>query len=502
MFCTKCGAQLQDDAKFCTACGARAAQSNAADAQADACEASPKKAVSSTAGPSASVATDACTPEAPSSANATGAIEHAHAAVNSGAPSDAPAGEASNQTLKSAVKQTTQRSHRRVPLVVLVALALALAAGTAYAAYRVYVDVIAPSQQPAQTEQAVQGGDKQNAPAQPEESDANAEAPEVTEAPENILQVSRVLALGSEGEQFITTHGASTKTPTVETSWGYAAPSYSTNGDSVNWKDTTRDMTYVDSSISSANDYSSVSVEYGNGAMFLMHGLDKKAGAYQPVSATPDSIVVSGVPLIGPITSNTIDDFAQQCGLSASSGSYELTTESTVYEYGETTNETDAVVYTTNAFAGYQTVNGEKVMWYVIYTGFDYDTSGGGYSPHTATIGCAPINLAEQLVAFSGLYSAEKWEGADDLTKADMLCASIVQELNSGNGVMSVNVLTGEFRMFMSDSTGQGLGYYDECTESYDANGLLVLTGKKSGEVLETGMTKSQADEMKRNSGF
>lgn len=35
-----------------------------------------------------------------------------------------------------------------------------------------------------------------------------------------------------------------------------------------------------------------------------------------------------------------------------------------------------------------------------------------------------------------------------------------------------------------------------------DANGLLVLTGEKSGEVFETDMTKSQADEMKRNSGF
>ena len=311
-----------------------------------------------------------------------------------------------------------------------------------------------------------------------------------------------MLALGSDGEQFITTHGASTKTPTAETSWGYAAPLYSTNGDSVNWKDTARDMPYVDSSTGSANDYSSVSVEYGNGAMFLVHGLDKKAGTYQPASATPDSIVVSSVPLIGPITSSNIDDFAQQCGLSASSGSYELTTEATVHEYGETTNETGTAVYTTNAFAGYQTVNDEKMMWYVIYTGFDYDTSEGGYSPHTATIGCAPINLAEQLVAFSGLYTAEKWEDADDLTKAGMLCTSIVQELNSGNGVMSVNVLTGEFRMFMSDSTGQGLGYYDECTESYDANGLLVLTGKKSGEVFETGMTKSQADEMKRNSGF
>lgn len=278
MFCTKCGAQLQDDAKFCTTCGARVAHPNAARAQAATCEANLEEAAPLPPNPSADMATDAHAPETTPNANSTGNVSPTHAATNPGAPSDAPAGEASNQTLKSAVKQTTQRSRRRVPLVVLVALALALAAGTAYAAYRVYVDVIAPSQQPAQTEQAIQGGDKQNAPAQPEESDANAEAPEVTEAPENILQVSRVLALGSEGEQFITTHGASTKTPTVETSWGYAAPSYSTNGDSVNWKDTTRDMPYVDSSTGSANDYSSVSVEYGNGAMFLVHGLDKKAG--------------------------------------------------------------------------------------------------------------------------------------------------------------------------------------------------------------------------------
>ena len=218
MFCTKCGAQLQDDAKFCTACGARVAHPNAARAQAATCEANLEEAAPLPPNQSADMATDAHAPETTPNANSADNTSPADAATNSSAPSDAPAGEASNQTLKSAVKQTTQRSRRRVPLVVLVALALALAAGTAYAAYRVYVDVIAPSQQPAQTEQAIQGGGEQNAPAQPEESDANAEAPEVTEAPDNILQVSRVLALGSEGEQFITTHGASTKTPTVETS--------------------------------------------------------------------------------------------------------------------------------------------------------------------------------------------------------------------------------------------------------------------------------------------
>ena len=111
------------------------------------------------------------------------------------------------------------------------------------------------------------------------------------------------------------------------------------------------------------------------------------------------------------------------------------------------------------------------------------------------------INLAEQLVAFSGLYSAEKWEGADDLTKADMLCASIVQELNSGNGVMSVNVLTGEFRMFMSDSTGQGLGYYDECTKAMTRMAARAY-GQKERRSIRNGHDEIASDEMKRNSGF
>lgn len=59
------------------------------------------------------------------------------------------------ETLRGAVNATKHRSRRRVPMVVLVALAMALAAGTAYAAYRVYTDMWLPAQQ-AQNEQTVE----------------------------------------------------------------------------------------------------------------------------------------------------------------------------------------------------------------------------------------------------------------------------------------------------------------------------------------------------------
>ena len=59
------------------------------------------------------------------------------------------------ETLRGAVNATKHRSRRRVPMVVLIALAMALAAGTAYAAYRVYTDMWLPAQQ-AQNEQTVE----------------------------------------------------------------------------------------------------------------------------------------------------------------------------------------------------------------------------------------------------------------------------------------------------------------------------------------------------------
>lgn len=130
MYCTKCGAKLPRDARFCMNCGKPVAAI-----------ASEKAAASTTS--SGKAAAPAAVP--------------AKAAEPTGASSSSQNNPSSEQseTLRGAVNATKHRSRRRVPMVVLVALAMALAAGTAYAAYRVYTDVWLPAQQ-AQNEQTVE----------------------------------------------------------------------------------------------------------------------------------------------------------------------------------------------------------------------------------------------------------------------------------------------------------------------------------------------------------
>lgn len=130
MYCTKCGTKLPRDARFCMNCGKPVAAIAS------------EKAAASTAS-SGKAAAPAAVP--------------AKAAEPMGASSSSQNNPSSEQseTLRGAVNATKHRSRRRVPMVVLIALAMALAAGTAYAAYRVYTDMWLPAQQ-AQNEQTVE----------------------------------------------------------------------------------------------------------------------------------------------------------------------------------------------------------------------------------------------------------------------------------------------------------------------------------------------------------
>ena len=130
MYCTKCGAKLPRDARFCMNCGKPVAAIAS------------EKAAASTASLGKAAAPVAATAKV---AEPTGASSSSQ---NNPSPEQ-------SETLRGAVNATKHRSRRRVPMVVLVALAMALAAGTAYAAYRVYTDMWLPAQQ-AQNEQTVE----------------------------------------------------------------------------------------------------------------------------------------------------------------------------------------------------------------------------------------------------------------------------------------------------------------------------------------------------------
>ena len=213
MYCTKCGAKLPRDARFCMNCGkpvaaiapAKAVELTAVFAKAAEPKAVPAKETAPTASSEGAAAFAVSSEEAaaPAASSAKAgmsvfAAEAADAGRNDAASNDAssngssqndparlgsslesaafvdeaeksceagacdasstPQNSASSkhpETLRGAVNATKHRSRRRVPMVVLVALAMALAAGTAYAAYRVYTDVWLPAQQ-TQNEQIVE----------------------------------------------------------------------------------------------------------------------------------------------------------------------------------------------------------------------------------------------------------------------------------------------------------------------------------------------------------
>lgn len=213
MYCTKCGAKLPRDARFCMNCGKPVAA--IAPAKVFESTGAPAKAVNSAASSEGVFASAATSREAaaPAAAPAKAVVPaFASEAADAGRHGASPSGHPSNassqngsasfdslqsdssfsdpssesaafadepensceagacgassapqssaspkrpETLRGAVNATKHRSRRRVPMVVLVALAMALAAGTAYAAYRVYADVWPPAQQ-AQNEQTVE----------------------------------------------------------------------------------------------------------------------------------------------------------------------------------------------------------------------------------------------------------------------------------------------------------------------------------------------------------
>ena len=175
MFCSNCGKEIPNEAKFCTDCGAKVAapQSSSEEASSD-IEAKPLDDARDLVGTDTEAPTVGKDPAAGANDDSSDAetveepvekegvspsgYPHAEASNDAGAAEIPCAGAhtddmtpaavgAETSNLKTAVAQNKKRSRRRIPMIVLVALALALATSVAFAAHYVYTNIWLPAHQ-------------------------------------------------------------------------------------------------------------------------------------------------------------------------------------------------------------------------------------------------------------------------------------------------------------------------------------------------------------------
>ena len=118
MYCTRCGAELTEQARFCIACGA----------------------------PVDNDIQEKCTVIEEKKTQDREANEPERGASDSDAEATTESSAVRNASFTEALDSSKKKSKQRIPFVVLVALALALLSGIAYAAYQVYTHYIAPTQ--------------------------------------------------------------------------------------------------------------------------------------------------------------------------------------------------------------------------------------------------------------------------------------------------------------------------------------------------------------------
>ena len=135
MHCPICGSVINDDCRYCTVCGSPI---EGADSRT---EETPQSdgAASERAQAKGSTATDEPNGEDGASPSPEPKQDPTTAGRNDRAS-------AQPVTFSAAMDDTRKSSKRRMPLVIMLALAMALVAGTAFAAYQIYVNVIAPMQ--------------------------------------------------------------------------------------------------------------------------------------------------------------------------------------------------------------------------------------------------------------------------------------------------------------------------------------------------------------------
>lgn len=454
MFCRQCGSEISNDAKFCTFCGTKtvapAAQQNSdatettvaeiekpsatcdfkaeeGGAKATGSEVAEESPNNNASGKpnndfgSIDMAAKPSNDKISGSASAgTSSTENADAGAQTSADAPMQTSETDNKAaepsnLKAAVVQNKKRSRRRLPMILLVALALALATSVAYAAYRVYTDVWLPYQ--AEQEQLAKHPLK--------DADGDTVTSEISGDAKNALQIANLMMMDPTAipdfldEQGLTYSG----TNSYGTSLNY-------NG---NWS--ISQFAYLENACPGTFDkdrflgQNSVNLYIGDHTNIVSpHELGSTASKKMLESGTkPTGIMIGGLPLKQGLSDEEISSFCNACNLGSPLEKF----STTALAYG---NEKEDRLTVSTVFTGIAAPadNSGKIVWYLTI------------SDNECLFGCISIdNAYNALISPYDLYSQDEWNKADNREKALMIAQSVSQEW-WGAFDYRLNVLTGK----------------------------------------------------------
>lgn len=399
MFCRQCGSEIPNNAKFCTFCGTKVITL--------AEETEPLKSEAQSEEESSYEGNEQNVIEA-GQANCV-APDSAPLSQEQAAPSES-SNSSGAKSLKAAVESNKKRSRRHVPMIILVALALALATSVAYAAYRVYTDVWLPYQ----AEQEM----KAKHPLEDENGDTI--TTEASGNPKNALQIAELMTMKpSEIPSFLDAQGLK----------------YS-NGEYVGGQWAINHSDYLDENYPdifrkpASDDNRQINLYIGsNTSIVSPHALGSSATKQQlNAGIEPAGIMISGLPFKRNLGDDEISSFCEKAELGKPLEKFTCTATLTD---SSMPLATEMVVYTGIASSS----NDEKILWYLTR---DNSTQG------QTLFGCIKLSSTyEALVKPYDLYMNEDWNNADNRQKARMVAASLVQESFGGEGFGArVNVLT------------------------------------------------------------
>lgn len=441
MFCRQCGSEIPNEARFCTFLGTKAVTPMPREDEG----LDPSKTDGTTDVPGKAATDDECadqstngsaaateekptvqtnnadkTSEAESATNATSTTdgpsdtaadaETARAQVTNAMQEQSDARVATAQpeanSLKAAVEQNKKRSRRHMPMILLVALALALATSVVYAAYRVYNDVWLPYQ--AEQEQLAKHPLK--------DADGDTITAEVSGNPKNALQIADLMMMDPTAiPDFLDEQGLGYDSVYANGRWSIEQFSYLDNAYEGSF----------DNSLFGAPDTTSLYIG-SDTSIVSPHSLGAVANKRMLESGTkPAGVMVVNLPISFDSNEDEISQFCEKANLGKPLEKFATS--------GTPINGGSPQSYNTWVYTGIaSSKNDEKILWYMSANNEDGQV----------LFGCLKLDKAYDLVSGYGLYSKDQWESADNREKAKIAAQSLSQEY-WGSYYFRVNVITG-----------------------------------------------------------